>query len=107
MKAITLALFLLATTSICSGQASIEGLGKSTVTCVDKDGDGYGTGAGCLGQDADDNDANVHTAAQAIAAYGGIHETYVRRGYSPSRYWLIDPTSGNNATGTPYTPAAF
>ena len=41
-----------------------HGLGLATLTCVDRDGDGYGTGPGCLGPDADDQDASVHTGAQ-------------------------------------------
>lgn len=107
MKALILAIFLVATTSLCSAQSSIEGLGKSTVTCVDKDGDGYGTGEGCLGPDANDNDAQVHSAAEAVAAYGSIPNTFATRGYNPSRYWIIDPVNGNNSTGKVCTPSTF
>lgn len=83
------------------------GLGQSTSTCVDKDGDGYGAGAGCTGQDADDENAAVHTAAQAISAYGSLDATYRRRGYYPTRYWTIDPASGNDGTAASCTPVNF
>src|SRR6185369_1851625 len=49
--------------------SNLNGLGGSTLTCLDQDGDGYGVGPGCSGVDADDSDATVHTAAQGIAKY--------------------------------------
>lgn len=85
----------------------IQGLGASTFTCVDKDGDGYGTGAGCAGPDSDDENASVHTSAEAIAAYGSIPALFNRRGYTPSRYWVLDVVNGNNGTGVSCTPATF
>src|ERR1035441_3913055 len=38
-------------------------LGASNQTCLDKDGDGYGVGPGCLGPDADDFDPSINTVA--------------------------------------------
>jgi hypothetical protein len=87
--------------------AFIFGMGASTLTCIDKDGDGYGTGAGCLGPDADDDNAAVHTAAQAVSAYGSIPALYNRRGYFPSKYWILDITSGVDGTGKSCTPSTF
>jgi len=34
--------------------------------CIDRDGDGYGVGPGCLGPDCDDNDPNVYLGAPEI-----------------------------------------
>lgn len=34
--------------------------------CVDKDGDGYGVGPGCLGQDCDDDDPTVYVGAPEL-----------------------------------------
>jgi len=83
----------------------IPGLGSSTSTCIDADGDGYGTGSGCLGPDANDQDATIHTAAQAIGKYGSIDATFQLRNYHPTRYWTVDPASGNDGTGASCTPA--
>ena len=78
------------------------GLGKSSLTCLDKDGDGWGVGPGCLGPDADDNDASVHSAAQVITAYGSVNAFLVNRGYqsssTPATVWCISP-AGNDSTG--------
>ena len=65
--------------------------------------------SGCLGSDANDEDASVHTATQAISAYGSVPATYNRRRYMPARYWLIDPTHGNDSSpgSQPYTISAF
>ena len=53
--------------------AVVLGLGKTTATCIDKDGDGYGLGPGCAnGPDADDNDPTVRTAADVLAKYGSM-----------------------------------
>jgi len=89
-----------------------NGLGHSTITCIDVDGDGYGTGPGCLGPDADDNDASIHTGAQAIAKYGTLAAFINHLGYNPTRLWIIS-TTGNDSTcavGTlaspPSTPCA-
>jgi len=37
-----------------------------TVTCVDKDGDGYGAGETCLGADCNDNDPDAHPGLTEI-----------------------------------------
>jgi Right handed beta helix region len=83
-----------------------NGLGSSTLTCVDRDGDGYGTGLGCLGPDADDQDIAVHTASQMCLKWGGnatCTNTYIllslqHLGYNPTNIWYISPT-GNDGTG--------
>ncbi len=84
----------------CFGQ--VNGLGHSTLTCLDKDGDGYGQGTGCTGPDADDNDDAIHSAAQTISAYGSINAFLIHLGYqagsSPSTVWCLDP-AGSDMTG--------
>ena len=88
-----------ATTQASSGGtgANLNGLGGSTMTCVDLDADGYGTGEGCLGPDADDKDPTLHTGAQAIAKYGSLNAFLNHLGYFPTRIWYVSPT-GNDAT---------
>ena len=152
----------------------LNGLGASTLTCIDRDGDGYGTGIlqvgpftdlvidgsnaakvtsashsfvaydamqqikitggngfkagtyriesvssgsatlsasvgtvgsaggswvvpGCLGPDADDLDAAVHTGAQATTKYGTLSAFLSHLGYNPLRTWYIS-TTGNDST---------
>jgi hypothetical protein len=75
----------------------LNGLGASSLTCIDRDGDGYGTGAGCQGPDADDLDPAVHTGAQALGKYGTLTAFLAHLGYSPSRIWYI-ATTGNDST---------
>ena len=84
--------------------ANLNGLGGSTLTCLDQDGDGYGVGPGCIGMDADDTDASVHSAAQAIAKYGTLNAFLSHLGYNPTRIWYISPT-GNNSTGVVNDPS--
>jgi hypothetical protein len=81
-----------------------NGLGSSTLTCIDVDGDGYGVGPGCLGPDADDNDATVHTGAQAIAKYGTLNAFLSHLGYNPTRVWYLD-MAGNDSTGAVNNPS--
>jgi len=91
-------LVLLALAACAYGQT---GLGKSTTTCLDKDGDGYGVGPGCLGPDADDNDASVHTGAQAISKYSSLAAFLSHLGYTPTHIWYLAPgtaSSGCDAT---------
>lgn len=76
-----------------------NGLGHTTLTCVDIDGDGYGVGAGCLGPDADDNDSSVHTASDVITKYGTLAAFINHIGYNPTRLWIVSP-SGNDGTCT-------
>jgi len=80
------------------GANATHGLGASTLTCVDRDGDGYGTGPGCLGPDADDQDANVHSGADFLAKWGTLTAGLQHLGYKPSNIWYIS-TTGNNTTG--------
>jgi hypothetical protein len=101
MRTILYAVFL---SALCSGVAFSQttGLGHSTLTCIDKDGDGYGVGPGCIGPDADDFDATVWTGAQAIAKYGSLsaflqHSTGRTYSYSASRIWYI-AGNGNDST---------
>jgi hypothetical protein len=93
---ILLALCLLAFTQSATFPG-LNGLGSSTMTCVDRDGDGYGTGPGCTGPDADDLDATVRTGAQAISKYGTLSAFLAHQGYTPTRIWYIAKT-GNDAT---------
>jgi hypothetical protein len=72
------------------------GLGKSTITCLDKDGDGYGVGPGCLGPDADDNDSSIHTGAQAISKYGNLAAFLSHRGYTPTHIWYLAPAAASS-----------
>lgn len=81
-----------------SSSSTYNGLGSSTLTCVDVDGDGYGVGPGCAGPDADDNDPTVQTAAQAIAKYGTLSAFLAHLGYTPNRIWYLSPT-GNDVSG--------
>ncbi len=93
------AFFLFITFVICAyGQT---GLGKSTLTCLDKDGDSYGVGPGCLGPDADDNDSGVHSAADAISKYGTLGAFLSHMGYTPSHIWYLAPqTSSPNCVSS-------
>lgn len=81
----------------------INGFGASTVTCIDKDGDGYGVGEGCLGPDADDDDASVHSGADVISTYGSLTAFLNRKGYWPNRIWYL-ATNGNDSTGAVNDP---
>ena len=85
-------LILLALAVCAYGQT---GLGKSTITCLDKDGDGYGVGPGCLGPDADDNDVSVHTGAQAISKRGSLAAFLAYRQYNPTHIWYMAPASAS------------
>src|SRR6185369_15088472 len=76
-----------------------NGLGGSTLTCLDQDGDGYGVGPGCSGVDADDSDATVHTAAQGIAKYGTLSAFLSHLGYNPTNIWYLSPTGVDASTG--------
>ena len=88
-------LFMVLALAVCAyGQT---GLGKSTLTCLDVDGDGYGAGPGCRGPDADDNDSTVWTAPQAIAKYGTLQAFLTHRGYSNTRIWIVSPTGNDGA----------
>ncbi len=93
------AFFLFITFVVCAyGQT---GLGKSTLTCLDKDGDSYGVGPGCLGPDADDNDSGVHSAADAISKYGTLGAFLSHMGYTPSHIWYLAPqTSSPNCVSS-------
>ena len=81
----------------------VQGLGQSTITCLDKDGDHYGVGPGCSGPDADDNDPTIHTGAEAIAKYGTLNAFLAHLGYNPVRIWYIAPATatppGSNTSG--------
>ena len=98
MRRMKLLILILGFASLASAQA---GLGKSTLTCLDVDGDGYGVGPGCIGPDADDGDATVQTAAQAIAKWGTLAAFLQHRGYSnTSRIWYLATVAngGNDST---------
>ena len=81
----------------------VLGPGKTTATCIDKDGDGYGLGPGCAnGPDADDNDSSVKTAQDIIAKYGSmraflnhhIQETLGDPNYSVHKILYVDAAHG-------------
>jgi hypothetical protein len=81
----------------------INGLGASTIECVDKDGDGYGTGPvgaapKCTGPDADDDDAAVHTGAEAITKWTTLKNFLAYRGYAPAKFWYLDDGGSDSAT---------
>jgi hypothetical protein len=74
-------LILLAVAFCAYGQA---GLGKSTITCLDKDGDRYGLGPGRLGPDVEDNDTTPYTGARAMAKFSTLVAFRRYYGYTPS-----------------------
>lgn len=84
--------------TIALNATAIPGLGSSTLTCLDVDGDGYGVGPGCTGPDADDNDSAVHTAAQAVTKYGTLAAFINHLGYNPTRLWYLAASGGNDST---------
>ena len=85
--------------SASSFASTYFGVGNTTLTCSDWDRDGYGTGPGCAGPDADDDDATVNTVASWKAKYGTIDALLAKRGYlGILRYWFIDYANGNDAT---------
>lgn len=100
VRSIAQSLFLLFGASVLAWAQfpGMNGLGGSTYTCVDRDGDHYGTGSGCLGPDADDLDPAVQTGAQGILKYGSLNGFLAHLGYTPLREWFIDTTLGNDAT---------
>jgi hypothetical protein len=80
-----------------------HGLGSSTLTCVDRDGDGYGTGPGCLGPDADDQDATVHLGSDLVTKWGSVLLGLNHLGYNPANIWYVSASTnspaGNDSTG--------
>lgn len=94
--------------AFCACTCGQAGLGKSTPKCLDKDGDGYGVGPGCLGPDADDTNVAAHTSADVISAYGSINAFLVHLGYqskaAPSKVWCISP-NGHDDKGASSTNA--
>jgi hypothetical protein len=87
-----------------TANAAYWGPGKTTLSCIDHDGDGYGTGPGCAGRDADDSDAAVNTVASWKAKYGTIDALLAARGYvGILRYWFLDYANGSDATCKPGT----
>jgi hypothetical protein len=88
---------LLCPTSVTA--SNYWGPGKTTLTCIDWDGDGYGTGPGCAGRDANDSDATVNTVESWKAKHGTIDALLAARGYAGIlRYWFVDYANGNDAT---------
>jgi Right handed beta helix region len=88
--------------------AVVLGLGKTTATCIDKDGDGYGLGPGCAnGPDADDNDPSVRTAKDVLAKYGSmraflnhhIQETLGNPNYAVRKIVYLDAQKGRDFRG--------
>ncbi len=82
---------------LTSDATPTNGLGPSTFTCVDRDGDGYGTGPGCTGPDADDLDTSVHTGSQFVTKWSTLSAGLTHLGYTPTRIWYI-ATTGNDGS---------
>ena len=71
-----------------------NGLGGSTITCVDRDGDGYGTGPGCTGPDSDDTDSVVHTGTQLITKWGTLSAAISHlEGFTPKHIFYLAPAT--------------
>jgi hypothetical protein len=170
-RLISCATILIGFSSLALSQGSTapgtNGLGLSTLTCIDRDGDGYGTGPGvvinttssaisagvqtitpasmtgisansklrignwpnleyvlvtsitgttftatftgahsgtvpitdtnCLGPDADDQSAGIHTWPQAKSAYGSFTAWNTKFGYAPTHTWYLAPASATAA----------
>jgi hypothetical protein len=90
-------LFTLLAASVLYAQPATQGLGASTYTCIDKDGDTYGVGPGCAGVDSDDKDSTIHTGAEIVSKYGTLAAALTHLGYTPTRIWYI-ATTGDNGT---------
>ena len=83
------------------------GIGHSTYNCLDVDGDGYGVGPGCLGPDADDNDATVHSYSDVITTYGSLATFWLHMGWALTGVLYVDGGSGSCASvSTPFTYSA-
>lgn len=96
-------------TAAASGAPAIpSALGHSTYNCLDVDGDGYGVGPGCLGPDADDTDATVHSASDVLAKWPTLAAFWSHMGWSPTNVLYLDGGAGScTAIATPfvYDPA--
>ncbi len=90
-----------------------KGVTGTTAGTVGSTG-GHYTVAGCLGVDADDRDPAVHSTAQALSKYGTVAAFYAHAGaaagdavdiaaYSPTRYWVLAPSGGNDGTCAAHT----
>ena len=92
-----------------------NGQGASTLTCLDRDGDGYGVGPGCTGPDADDQDIGVRTGAQLISKWGTLFAGLQHLGYNPANLWYMSPSGVDtgspaackNTIGSPCATAAY
>lgn len=69
-------------------------------TCVDRDGDGYGTGPGCTGPDADDQDAAVHAGGEFVTKWTTLAAGLNHLGYSPTNIYYL-ATTGTDAGSPP------
>jgi hypothetical protein len=79
-------------------------IGHSTYNCVDVDGDGYGVGPGCLGPDADDTDASVHSASDVLTKWGTFAAFWAHMGWNPTGVLYVDGGSGScTAVSSPFT----
>lgn len=83
------------------------GPGKTTINCIDRDGDGYGTGPSCVGRDADDKDTAINTVESWKATYTTLDALLAKRGYvGILRYWFVDSANGDDTTCKPDTSVA-
>jgi hypothetical protein len=82
-------------------------IGHSTYNCVDVDGDGYGVGPGCLGPDADDTDAGVHSASDALSKWDTLAAFWSHLGYTPNKVLFVDGGTGScTRVASPYVYSA-
>lgn len=72
------------------------GIGCTTAWYLDKDCDGYGTGPGVLGRDADDSDPEVNTPDSVIDSHGTLSAFLEHKGYRPERIFYISKDGDNN-----------
>jgi hypothetical protein len=80
------------TPGITAGSAQLDRSPAATGTTG-----GSWNSPGCLGPDADDLDATVHTGTQAITKWGSVTGWLNHLGYNPTRIWYVSP-SGNDST---------
>ncbi len=84
------------------GQLPTDGLGASTVTCVDVDGDKHGVGPGCVGADADDTDVAVRTASEAITKWGNLAAFWTHQGRNPVNVLFVGAAGSCAKIASPF-----
>jgi len=51
---------------------------------------------GCTGPDSDDLDSAVHTGASFVSKWTTLKNGFLHQGYSPARFWWLDPSAGSD-----------